>query len=460
METQKFINERLATPVRAEYDVVIAGGGTAGVVAAIASARTGAKTLLIERNGFLGGTMLNGAGPLHSFFNCYKAFNVPKVQVVRGIPDEIIQRMVAVDGCLGHLEQEIGANYDSVATIIDWEIFKDVIFDMMKEAGVDLLLHTLIVGTVMDGSAVTGVIIESKSGREAVLAKAFVDTTGDADVALHAGANCPNVTADPRTHVGMPFGMANVDIPRACAFLDEHNMIFSMIHGDKGDDYDNIVRVGFDLRKLPEFDAFMGKSRMWGPLCVARKPGEFSFINTANIEPLNGVDVAELTRAEMVLRKQVMTMAAMLKKHIPGFEKAYVNWTPVQLGVRRTRIVECGHDITVEEISNAQRFDDEVALYGFHDMSPKYTVKDGGYYGIPYRALLPNGVENLLVAGRLITSDWIAHMSTRNTVSCMAQGQAVGTAAAMAVQAGITPRQLDVQALRAQLRKDNVFLGE
>lgn len=458
MQTQ-FISESLKTPVRGEYDVIVAGGGTAGVVAAIAAARTGAKTLLIERGSYLGGTVLNGAGPLHSFFNSYKAFGVEKVQLVRGIPDEIIRRMTERDGCLGHLEQELGSDYDSVATIIDWEIFKDVMFDMMREAGVKLLLHTLIVGSIVEEGALKGLLIESKSGREAVLARQIVDCTGDADVAFHAGVDCPNVTADPRTHVGMPFGMAGVDIPKVCEYMREKGVLFSMIHADKGDDHDNIVRTGFRLADLPEFSEYMKKTRMWGPLCVARKPGDFSFINTANLEPVDGVNVEALTDAEVDLRKQVMNISEMLKKYVPGFEKSYVYWTPNTVGVRRTRIVRCAYDITLEDITEAHRFDDEIALYGFHDLAPRYTIKNGGWYGIPYRALLPEGVENLLVAGRMITSDWTAHMSTRNTVSCMAQGQAAGTAAAMCALNDTTPRRLDVPALRAQLRKDGVYLG-
>jgi ribulose 1,5-bisphosphate synthetase/thiazole synthase len=441
-----------------ECDVLVAGGGTAGTVAALAAAANGAKTVLIERHGHLGGSMINGAGPLHSFFNLYKAFpQTGKIQVVRGLPDQIVNRLIRVGGCLGHLEQEIGFEYDSVATIIDWEIYKQVIFEMMREAGVKLMLHTLIADTIVENGTVKGVIVESKSGREAVLAKTVIDATGDADVSYRAGAKCANMFPD--AHVGMPFGMAGADIPKACAFFAEKGIIYSMIHSDKGSDYDNVVRVGFHLKELPEFKDFMEKAGMWGPLTVARHEGDFSFINTTNIKPLDAINIDEITRAEIELRGQVMAMAGMLKKYVPGFERAYVNWTPVHFGVRRTRIVECEHDITIEEIINAQRFSDEVALYGFHDLAPRIVIKDGKFYGIPYRALLPKNVENLLVAGRLITSNWEAHMSTRNTVSCMAQGQAVGVAAALAAKSGTSPRKIDVRALQDKLREQGVFLG-
>ncbi len=458
MLTMQYIQENRQTPVRWECDVVVAGGGTAGLVAALAAARNGARTILVERFGYVGGTMINGAGPLHSFFNMYKNFpQTPKTQVVQGIPGEIIQRLIPLGGCKGHLEQEIGANYDSTATIIDWEIFKDVILEMLQEAGVKILLHTWVADVVMEGDTLRGLIVESKSGREAILAKVVVDTTGDADVAYRAGVPCTNRFDD--SSVGMPFGMAHVDIPRAIRFFEEHDMIMSLVHADKGSDYDNVVRAGFTLRKLPEFDAFMSKSGMWGPMTFSYHEGVFTFINTANLRSVDATDVEAASQAEITLRRQVHQMAAMLKKYIPGFENAYICWTPIHFGVRRTRIVSCAYDLSLQEIVDAARFPDEIALYGFHDSAPRVMIKDGKYYGIPYRALLPQKVESLLVAGRMITSDWEAHMSTRNTVSCMAQGQAAGTAAAMSALAGITPRQLDPQALRQTLKAQGVFLG-
>ena len=263
----------------------------------------------------------------------------------------------------------------------------------------------------------------------------------------------------PDGHVGMPFGMSNVDIPKAFKYITEQNIVYSMIHADKGSDYDNIARIGFHLNRLPAFKEFMESSGLWGPLTLSRHEGDFSFINTTNIKPLDAVNVEEITRAEVELRSQVMKMASLLKENIPGFEHAYVSWTPVHFGVRRTRIVTCEYDISLEEIINGQRFDDEIAVYGFHDMAPKVIIKDGKYYGIPYRALLPKDVENLLVAGRLITSNWEAHMSTRNTVSCMAQGEAVGTAAALCCKQGVTPRKLSVKQLQEQLISQGVFLG-
>jgi 2-polyprenyl-6-methoxyphenol hydroxylase-like FAD-dependent oxidoreductase len=456
--SEQFIEEKLKTPVRYQCDVLVAGGGTAGIVAALAAARNGAKTILLDRYGFLGGSLINGAGPLHSFFNLYKAFpGVKKVQVVQGIPQEIIDRMVAAGGSPGHLEQEKGGSYDSVITMIDWEIFKGVIFDMMEEAGVRLLLHVMAVDTVRDGNFVKGVIIEGKSGREAILAKAVIDATGDGDVAAKAGASF--IKQHGTQKVGMPFGMTNVDMPRLVTFLEEHDMVNQIIHSDKDSKVDDIIRLGFELRKIPLFREYMDKTGIWGPLGISLHENNYNYINGTSIKDIDATDTETLSKAEVTLRKQVMTLSEMLKKHIPGFEHAYLAWTPVCIGIRYTRVIECEHDMSLDEILNAARFDDEVMLYGFHDLAPKVMIRNGAYYGIPYGAFIPKGIENLLVAGRLITSSYEAHMSTRNTVSCMAQGQAVGTAAALAAKAGVPVRHIDTEHLRKILKQQKVFLG-
>lgn len=454
---KRYIKEEKQTPVNYLCDTIVAGGGTAGIVAAIAAARNGAKTILIDRYGFVGGTMINGAGPLHSFFNLYKAFpGVEKVQVVRGIPDEIIERMKQKGGSPGHLEQEKGGSYDSVITLIDWEIFKEVAFEMLEECGVTVLLHTMVADVIKDEDRITGVIIEGKSGREAILAENVIDTTGDGDIAAMAGA--PFVKRHDTTSVGMPFGMMNVDMPKLLHFLEENDMVNQLIRADKGSETDDVIRLGFELKKIPIFKEYMEKSGMWGPLGFSLYEGNYGYINAANLRAVDATNTEELSNAEIKLRRQIMTLSRMLREHVPGFEKAYVSWTPVGVGVRLTRVIECEHDMSLDEIVNGKRFPDEVMLYGFHDCAPRIMIKDGKYYGIPYRALLPKKVEGLLVAGRMITSEWDAHMSTRNTVSCMAQGQAVGDCGSTLRKQGCLPRQLDVDKLREVLKEQNVFL--
>ncbi len=460
MSGQDFYVEQLRTPIAHEADVVVCGGGTAGFVAALAAAKEGARTTLLERHSFVGGTMINGAGPLHSFFNLFKAFpGATKQQVVKGLPQAIIERLARDGATHGHLEMDKGGNYDSVITIIDWEGFKDTAFKMLEEAGVRLLLNTIVSGVMKDGDSVSGVIIEGKSGRQAIKAKVVIDATGDGDAAALAGAGF--VKKHGTTSVGYPFGMANVDMMRLARYLEEQGMVTQLVRGQKdGRDGDDVIRLGFDLKKDPRFAAFMDKSGMWGPLGFSFHSNHFTFINTANKRNVDATDTEELTAALVELRHQVMELSRMLVAFIPGFEEAYVSWTPQHLGVRYTRAIDCEVDLSLEQIVSGARFEDEVFLYGFHDCAPRIMIRDAGWYGFPYRALLPKKVEGMLVAGRLLTSDWDAHMSTRNTVSCMAQGEAAGTAAALCALSGVAPRALDTEALRARLKENGVYLGD
>lgn len=454
----EYFEESLRTPIAYDCDVLVCGGGTAGFVAALAAARTGARTALVERNGFIGGSMINGAGPLHSFFNLFKAFpGAKKQQVVQGLPGEIVNRLVAQKASYGHLEQDKGGNYDSMITLVDWESFKDIAFQMLEEAKVEMFLHTVVSAVMKQGDAVTGAVIESKSGRQAIRAKVVIDTTGDGDVAALAGAEF--IKKHDTTSVGFPFGMMNVDMKRLVAYLEKEGMITQLIRGPK-DGEDDVIRLGFDLKKDERFRPFMEKSGMWGPLGFSYHDNNFTYINSANKRNVDATDVVACTKAEIELRHQAMELSRMLVKYIPGFEKAYVYWTPIALGVRYTRVIQCEYDLTVDEIVNGTRYEDEVFLYGFHDCAPRIMIKDAKYFGMPYRALLPVKVDNLLVAGRLITSSWEAHMSTRNTVSCMAQGEAVGTAAALSAAEGVTPRKLDRALLHRTLADHGVYFGE
>jgi hypothetical protein len=444
-------------PVRGACDVIVVGGGTSGTVAAIAAARTGARTVLVEQNGFVGGALLKGAGPLHSFFNLYKAFpGAAKVQVVRGIPSEIIDRLVAIGGCRGHLEQELGYAYDSVATLIDRSLFKYAVQEMLLESGVEILFHTRVIAA-FDEPERRGVIIHSKGGIEALAGGMLVDCTGDGDVAALAGASFARLHGD--YNVGFPFGMANVDLKRAEGYLREKGMITQIVHAEKEPGGDDVVRIGFDLKKLEVFERYMAPKGLWGPLCYAYHKADLVYINTCTVRAVDGIDCGELSRAQAELRRQAYDMSLLLKKHIPGFEHAYLSWTADQVGVRRTRVIDCDYDITTDDIVEARRFEDEIAVYGFHDMAPRIMIRDGLAYGIPYRALRPRGLDHVLVAGRMITSHHDAHMSTRNTVSCMAQGQGAGTAAALCAAKGMGTRDLEAGLLRDKLLEAGVFLG-
>ncbi len=451
-----YIEKPREIPIAYECDVLVAGGGTTGIIAALAAASCGARTILVERYGFLGGAMIHGATALHSFFNLWKAFpGVEKKQVVRGLPEKLVQAMVAAGGSPGHVEMEMGYNYDSVATCFDPEIFKKVAFDLMAEYGVKLLLHTMVVDTICEGSCVKGVVVESKSGREAIMAKAVVDTTGDGDVAFRAGAQIVE-KPDREYPVANTFGVANVDLERLRDYLAAEGMLTQFAKGKKSNGREGIVRIGMNLAK--KFPKELEELGIWGPLTVSVNENELTYVNCTNCRSIDAVNRDDMTKAEIALRTQILRTVEFFKKHIPGFENAYLSRTSPQIGVRRTRTIVCEYDMSLEDILEGRGFEDEVARYGFHDMAPQYMIKNGGDYGIPYRAFLPRGVENLLVAGRMITSDYRAHMSTRNTVCCMAQGQAVGTAAAMAALRGVSVRELPVKDLQQRLLQDDVYI--
>jgi flavin-dependent dehydrogenase len=207
-------------PIR-NYDVVVAGGGTAGLFAAIAAARQGAKTMLIESKGYCGGVAVEGGTAIHSFYNLYTAFeNCKKRQVVQGIPAEFIDRLTAMGGATGYPEMETARDYDATCTAIDTELYKLLAFRLLKEAGVFIAVNTLLTGAIMDGGRIKGVITESRSGREAIMASGFVDATGYGDLSAHAGAQftVPNDYDSCNS-----FGLANASIDDYYQFLKSHN---------------------------------------------------------------------------------------------------------------------------------------------------------------------------------------------------------------------------------------------
>lgn len=474
-----YVSERLQTPVRGEYDVLVAGGGTAGIVAALAAARNGAKTALIERQMFLGGTLLGGGIKWMSFFNAYLAHNVEKKQCVGGIGQELVDRMVAEGGGPGHIEERINFGHESVGTQVDRELLMKVLLEMAEEAGVSLFLNTMTVGTVKEENRVAGLFIQSKSGREALLAKCVVDCTGDGDVAACAGEAYENLSD--RLGIGLMFGMGNVDLNRAVRYASEQKILSHLGLGNKGSDTDHIIWAAIDLYKDPHFSEFMNQYGIWGPYISSTHENEATYINgitttvsrenSANpdadglaeaLPPFcntNGIDARALSECEVYLREKIFEWAELLKAHLPGFERAHVCWTAPDLGVRSTRRIACEYDITASDIADGVIPDDSIGIFGGND-SNYYdsTIKGGKWFGIPYRALVPKTVDGLLMAGRMITSDFTAHMSTRLVGACFLAGQAAGTAAALCARESILPRALSADRLREVLRRDGAIL--
>ncbi len=438
-----------------QFDVVVAGGGTAGVVAAIAAARQGAKTALIEVKGYPGGTITEGGTALHSFYNLWKAFpGCEKRQVVKGIPQEIIERLMAVGGCSGHAEMSKGYAYDSVCTAIDTELYKLITFEMLVEAGVLVCVNTLLAGAIVDGTRIRGAIVESRSGREAFYADTFVDCTAYGDLAAFAGAEFTEPNDYP---VVNSIGVGNVSMERLNQFLEQHNAVTQRADGMRSGEDDQIIRLQGTMARLP--DEFRTEAQKIGMSMVTTTVHDnyWMFIKINFKMPVSPTNRDEVAKAELELRQRQYRAVELFRDFIPGCEKAFMARTSPKLCIRRGRLIRCDYDITHEDVIEGKHFDDDVMAYGFHDSAPRLQIKDGGTYGIPFQALRVAKLENLLAAGMMITSDHRAHMSTRNTVSCMGQGQATGTAAALCAKHKCGTRDLPYGTLRDALVKAGVY---
>jgi len=440
-------------PVR-QFDVVVAGGGTAGVFAALAAARQGARTMLIENKGYCGGIATEGGTAIHSFYNLYTAFeNCEKRQVVQGIPAEFIDTLTAMGGCSGYPEMETGRGYDSVCTNVDTEMYKLLAFRLLEEAGVFIAVNTLLADAIVEDSRLAGVITESRSGREAIMAKSFIDTTGYGDLCAHAGAEyvVPNDYASCNS-----FGMANASIDDYHDFLKSHDAVGQVCRGPRSGEDNKFVRMGAESLDIPELNEEAKKIGM-SMVTTTVHDNYLMYIKCNYKIPGSVVNRDDIANAEIEIRNRMAKAVELYRKHVPGFEKAFIARTSPSLCIRRGRQIICDYDITHEDVIDGRHFDDDVFVYGFHDMAPRFQIKDGGTYGIPYRALCVQGIENLYAAGMMITSDHRAHMSTRNTVSCMGQGQATGTAAALSAQKNIGTRDLKYADLRKALVNGNVY---
>ncbi len=452
-----------AEPVTKAADVTADGGGLSGVVAAIASARQGARTLLVERAGFLGGDGINCGTGLHSFFNVYQHEPATeRVQVVGGIPREIAENLVEARGSLGDVEMEIGGKYLSVLTPVDQEVFKDVALKMCRDAGVDLLLHTWVTDALVErdpsgGATVVGVKAVSKSGREALKARVVVDCSGDADVAASAGAPFTHRKGPENWGMSLTFRLGGVDLDAAAEQIGAHDQVFQLAHAKRfGDDEPHVCRLAVDMNKH-----WADAVARWGIrgrfLATSIHAGEATQMNCTMYGPVDSLDRDDLTAAELGLRDQIGAVVGYLRENIEGFSSCHVTASSASGGVRRSRVVHTRYELTPEDLISGRQFEDAIGLFGLID-DKKTFIEGNGAYGIPYRSLLPVGVEGLLVAGRSIGQDDLVHTSTRMMANCMVQGQGAGTAAAVAALADQPPSEVDPMTLTEALAFDGAIL--
>ena len=378
-------------PIR-NYDVVVAGGGTAGLFAAMAAARQGAKTMLIESKGYCGGVAVEGGTAIHSFYNLYTAFeNCKKRQVVQGIPAEFMDNLTQMGGASGYPEMETGRDYDSICTCVDTELYKMLAFRMLKESGVFIAVNTMLVGAMVKDSRIRGVITESRSGREAVMALSFIDATGYGDLCAHAGAeyNVPNDYDSCNS-----FGFANASIDDYYAFLKSHDALGQICRGPRSGEQNKFVRMGAESLNIPGFTEEAQKIGL-SMITTTVHDNYLMYIKCNYHIPGSVLNRDDVARAEVEIRNRMARGAELFKKYVPGFEKAFIARTSPSLVIRRGRQIICDYDITHEDVIEGRHFNDDVFVYGFHDSAPRYQIKDGGTYGIPFRALCVKGIENL-----------------------------------------------------------------
>jgi hypothetical protein len=253
-------------------------------------------------------------------------------------------------------------------------------------------------------------------------------------------------------------GVGGVNLERYYEFLQSHGAVTQLAKGVRSGRGGQIVRLDCSAQKLPdEFRAAAGKIGL-AMVTTTVHDDYWMFIKIGFKMPLSPTNRDEVSRAEVELRRRQAKAVELFRKHLPGCEKAFIARTSPSLNIRRARVIACDYDITRGDVLEGRHFDDDVMAYGFHDSAPRLQVKGGGTYGIPYRALRVAGIDNLLAAGMMITSNHDAHMSTRNTVSCMGQGQAAGTAAALCAAKKCGARELPYRDLRDALLKGDVVI--
>ncbi len=460
IKTIKILREKTKTPVAASYDVIVAGGGAAGIMAAVAAARHGVSVAMIEAAPAFGGAMLAGGISWLSFFNLFGQFHVEPKQVLFGIPYEMIQRLEKEGSCPGFYEDLGPETQETRGTHANREAIRHIYYQLMREHDIAVYLNTLVCDVIKENGRVTGIIVQTVNGRFSLRAKNVIDCTGDGDVAFLAGANCKEFLSH---GVGMAFGVSNVDFKKALEFGRSHNALIHDCTGENGRYKGKLVKYALRTERIPELKKGVQKSGIHGSFCMTiAHDGEASYINGVNAAGGgNCLDSEKTTDTILTLRDNIKKSTEFLKREIPGFENAHLSWSSPVIGPRHTRYVECEYDISQEHVQKAWIPEDSIGLFGSQDAHFLGRVIDGGkWYGIPYRALIPKFVENVLVAGRMISSDWIAHMSTRLIGSCFIQGQAAGTAAALAVQKQCSVREVDIMLLRDILKQDKVYLGD
>jgi hypothetical protein len=426
------------------YDIIVCGGGTAGACAAIAAGRRGRSVLVIEQLGFLGGSQ-TGALVLP-----YMNYQVPTQQLIAGLHQEIIDRLAAWPG---------GAR----TSFFNYELLKYVLEEMVLEAGVQVRYHTFLADAIVSASRLTGVVTYSKSGREEFAAAQVVDCTGDADVAYRAGAPCESGRPEDGLNqsASLRFVLGNVDLDVLSGLLTELGVPSAPPE----------LTMGFarGYTQAPQVEALLDQAIAEGCLTadeagyfqifsIPGRPGEVAF-NCPRVTHINGARADDLTRVQVEGRKIIPKLMDFCRRYLRGFADCYLLTTAVLPGIRESRRIVGEYVLTADDCLEPTRFPDRVAkscyMIDIHDPTgvgvATRHLPPGEYHDLPYRCLVPLAVDGLLVAGRCISTTFEAQAAIRIEPTCRALGEAAGTAAALCVEQGCTPRELPPESLLAAL---------
>ena len=443
------------------YDVVVIGGGPAGVCAATASARNGAKTLLVERFGYLGGMLTNaGTGPMMTF-------HAGDTQVVTGIADEIIEKLKSRNLSPGHMDDFVG--YTSSVTPFDAEGMKIAMEEIVIDSGADILYHTQFIDLFHENGHIEKLKLFSKCGEFFVKSKVFIDATADADLAIKTGVSVlygrkEDQLAQPMT---MNAKVYNVDRERLRKFLHEN---VEKTYAKSHQVIDGSSRIGINAELDSLKFAIKNKKLSFNREVVlafeTNNPGEF-IVNMSRVSKLKATDPFDLTKAEIIGRKQVQEVLSYLRENIPGFEKCILAYTGPNIGIRESNKIFGLYTLTDEDLVNNVMFDDAIAMGGYpidiHSPEGKEEtlhkfLESGSWYSIPYRILITNESDNLIVVGRCVSATHKALAAIRVTAIVSAIAQGGGTAAAIAALNDIDVKKVNIEELQLRLKKDNQFL--
>lgn len=445
------------TEVAARHQVVVVGGGTGGVVAAIACARQGVDTLIVEQLGCLGGSQT-------------AALVTPMMRIspagsssIGGINEEIRRRMLASGDMAEHPKYGDG-----------WfnpEALKYVLEDLCLEAGVRLRYYSTLCDVVMEGGALRGVIVQSKSGRQALLAERVIDASADADVAVLAGAPFESGRSEDGLNQAMSlrFNMGGVYFDTFCRFLAERDpsgreyawpFVEAAHTWDREWPLSDLFRRGVEEGVIEEEDAVYFQL-----FSMPGRPSEAAFNCPRILERVKGHSADDLTHAQLVGKQKIQRLAAFCRKYFPGFEKAFIALTAPMVGVRETRRIVGEYVFSGEDVANAAKFPDAIASGNYpldihqpkgHEGVEIKNIPPGEFYEIPYRCLIPKRVDNLLVIGRCLSATFEGQSAMRVQGIVRTIGEAAGYAMAVSVQDHLSPREIDVEKVRRLLRANQV----